>query len=448
VIPARLLGLGAIAAVVVVLALILFGGDGTTKYRARFQTATLLVKGGDVQIGGRRVGSVEDISLTDDNQAEVTFALEDGFAPLHDGTTAIIRATSLSGVANRYLALTPGPNNAPELRAGSEIPAERTTSPVSIDQLFNIFDDKTRKALQNFVQGQATWYQGKGKQTNATNRYFSPALSTSSRVFSELARDQDALTRFVVESSKVVTALAERRDDLSGLVGNASTSFGAIASENAALGQALDQLPDTLRKANTTFVNLRGALGDLDGLVDASKPLPAKLTPFLRELRPLLTEARPTLTDLELLIRKDGAQNDFTDIVRQLPRLQSVGSPTFERSIEALRKTQPVIDFIRPYTPDLIGFLRDFGQGASNYDANGHFARVQPVFDAFKFTGSPTGGTLTAVAPGERFTGLETKRYRRCPGGSTQAPADGSAPFLDKGGLTGSCDPTQVPPGP
>jgi len=39
-----------------------------------------------------------------------------------------------------------------------------------------------------------------------------------------------------------------------------------------------------------------------------------------------------------------------------------------------LRKSQPVVQFIRPYTPDFVGWLRDFGQGASNYDANGHYA--------------------------------------------------------------------------
>ena len=35
--------------------------------------------------------------------------------PLHEGTTAVIRATSLSGVANHYVSLTPGANNAPTL---------------------------------------------------------------------------------------------------------------------------------------------------------------------------------------------------------------------------------------------------------------------------------------------------------------------------------------------
>ena len=38
----------------------------------------------------------------------------------------------------------------------------------------------------------------------------------------------------------------------------------AIGDESASLQRALELLPGTLRKANTTFVNLRATLDDLD----------------------------------------------------------------------------------------------------------------------------------------------------------------------------------------
>ena len=46
-----------------------------------------------------------------------------------------------------------------------------------------------------------------------------------------------------------------------------------------------------------------------------------------------------------------------------------------------------MLEFIRPYTPELTGWFHDFGQATANYDANGHFARIQPIFNAFR---SPT----------------------------------------------------------
>jgi phospholipid/cholesterol/gamma-HCH transport system substrate-binding protein len=106
-----------------------------------------------------------------------------------------------------------------------------------------------------------------------------------------------------------------------------------------------------------------------------------------------------------------------------------------------------VLKFIRPYTADLVGWFRDFGQGASNYDANGHFARIQPIFNAYQFTDNPAGGALTPIPAGQRLNGLLGGQNKRCPGAASQVPVDGSAPWRDSDG-TLDCDPSQVLPGP
>jgi phospholipid/cholesterol/gamma-HCH transport system substrate-binding protein len=102
---------------------------------------------------------------------------------------------------------------------------------------------------------------------------------------------------------------------------------------------------------------------------------------------------------------------------------------------------------VRPYTADLVGWLRDFGEGAANYDANGHFARIQPIFNAYSFGDNPTGGTLTPIPPSQRLAGLQTGFVKRCPGAASQPAADGSAPWRDTDG-TLDCDPALVLPGP
>ena len=429
-----------LAAVVLVAAVLLRGG-AQTEYRLRFQNAGQLVNGNDVQVGGRRIGSVEEIKLTDANEAEVRILVEDEFAPLTTGTSAVIRATSLSGIANRYIALTKGPGE--ELEAGALLKAERTTTPVDLDQLFATFDPKTRKALQNVISGSARQYDGVAKEANEALKYFSPALTSTSRLVNELTRDQKVFQDFVVDSSRVVTAVAERREDLSGLITNASTTADAVGDENAALLDALGVLPGTLRRANTTFVNLRATLDDLDTLVDVSKPATKELAPFLRELRPLVRDARPTIKDLRTLIRAPGAGNDLIELLQKAPRLERAAKPAFANSVAALRKSTPVLSFIRPYTPDLTGWLRDFGQTTANYDANGHFARISPIFNAFTLADN----VLTPVPGGNRPVATTTGQFRRCPGAATQSAADNSNPFRDQSG-TLDCDPTQVLPGP
>jgi len=439
---ARVAAVAALALAIVVVAVLVLRGNGGKTYYIDFQNAGQLVKGDDVQVGGRAIGSVKDIALTQNNLARIKVQVRNAFAPLHQGTTAIVRATSLSGVANRYIALTPGPNSNRPLPDGAHIGADSTTSVVDLDQLFNTLDPPTRKALQEVVQGSATQYQGKGVQANQSARYFAPALSSTDQLIQEVIRDQGAFTNFLANSSQLVTDIAARRNDLSSLVSNANATAGAIAQENTSFNTALALLPGTLRKGNTTFVNLRATLGDLTTLVNTSKPVAPKLAPFFSALRPLVANARPTVRSLSRVLFLPGPNNDLNDLMKKLPQLQRTAKPAFADSLTALQKSQPVVSFIRPYTPEFVGWLRDFGQGASTYDANGHYARIQPIFNAT----SPNSLIPTPIPTGDRFSGVQQGNVRRCPGASSQYPTDNSAPFLDGGGL--DCDPSQVPPGP
>ncbi|HEU4658072.1 MAG TPA: MlaD family protein [Capillimicrobium sp.] len=444
---ARGLALAALVAAVVVVAVVLLRNGDTHEYRALFQNAGQLVKGDDVQVGGRPIGTVKDIELTDDNQAMVTFEVQDAYAPLREGTQATIRMASLSGVANRYVTLDMAPDNARALDDGALIAADDTTTPVDLDQLFNTLDPATRRNLQRVIRGSATYYAGKGQQANEAAEYFNPALATTRRVVNELTRDQQALSDFIRNGAEVTSALSERGEDITNLVTNANLAAQAIAREREAFSTTLAELPDTLRRANTTFVNLRATLDDLDVLVAESKPATKDLAPLLRELRPLVREARPTIADLRALVHRPGGDNDATDLLNLAPDVTRVAVPGFKDTTKALNDSLPTLSFARPYTPELVGFFRDFGEATSNYDANGHYARIMPMFTPFSFTDSPLGGLLTPRSPSEVVTGATAGNYARCPGAASQPNADGSAPWRDSDGEL-DCDPELVPPGP
>jgi phospholipid/cholesterol/gamma-HCH transport system substrate-binding protein len=320
---------------------------------------------------------------------------------------------------------------------------------VDLDQVFNTIDQKTRDDLSGVIKGLARQYSGAGLEAGQSAKYFNPVLSSSRQLVGQLTQDETALTAFLVNSSQAVTAIAERRNDLAALVGNANATTKAIGDENVALAQALGLLPVTLRRGNTTFVNLRATLDDLDPLVNASKPATKRLAPFLRQLRPLVHDARPTIRDLSRLIRRKGANNDLVDATQKMPKLERVAAPAFAHGTKALQDAEPVLEFIRPYTPDLVGWLRDFGEGAANYDANGHYARIQPIFNAFQLAETPVNNTLIPIPPSQRLDGLQNGVVARCPGAATQRPADNSAPFTDGGNLgPNDCDPSLVLPGP
>jgi phospholipid/cholesterol/gamma-HCH transport system substrate-binding protein len=439
--PARAAAFGGLLALAVLVAVALFGGGSPYTLTASFENAGQLVRGNQVQVGGSAVGTVTDIELGDTGEAEITMELDDEVRPLHRGTSATIRATSLSGIANRYVALNPGPNDAEEIDDGGRIEADATSAPVDLDQLFNTLDPETREGLTKFVRGQGTYYSGKGQEARRSLEYLAPFLSSTSRLTREIALDKQVFSRFVTDTASLVSAIAERRTDLAQLVGNTSVAATAIADESESLSRALELLPGTLRKANTTFLNLRATLDDLEVLVAESKPATRELAPFLRRLDPLVREARPTVRDLRLLISRAGPTNDLIELSSQAPRLADLASRTFPRAIRTLDSSQDNVEYARLYTPDLAGWITKFAEAAANYDANGHFARVQPMFLQFGY--DPQTNQLEPKPDSERLSGLEFDQRRRCPGGSVQPSPDGSAPAA-----ASDCDPSTTPPGP
>jgi phospholipid/cholesterol/gamma-HCH transport system substrate-binding protein len=444
----RVAAVAAVVAAAILVGFIIFGGaGGGYTVKAYFDNGNQLVKGNQVELNGTPIGSVKSLDITPNGQAVVTLGVEGKYTPLPQGTHATIRQASQSGIANRYVDLTlpPASQSKQKISNGGAITADNTTTSVDLDQLFNTLDPPTRKALQEFFKGQAKALDGKGEMQNVAFQYLNPALSTSRRLFNELNRDTPTLERFVTNSSRFVTTLASRRADLSALIQNLNTTMGAIGSQKVALADALGRLPDFMRRSNTTFVNLRAALNDVDPLVNASKPVAKKLNPFLDQLQPLLHDLKPTVADLRSIVRRPGANNDLTELTRTFGPVasealdkksrsidfgggpQDVGQTdgAFPTSVQAFKDASPVIAFGRPYTPDFLGWFDDFSTTGS-YDALGGISRTQVIFNA---TTMENG--VPAVIPlpqrGDAYKSqMRIGQYKRCPGASEAPAADNS----------------------
>lgn len=461
----RVAAFAAVTAAAVLVGLLLFGGGGSGyQVKATFLNASQLVKGNSVQVAGIRAGSVDEIKITQDGQAEITMNVSDDYAPLPAGTRAQIRQASQSGIANRYVDLRiPGH----ETQAGAGAPAveddaqaqtagiienggslgvDKTEAAVDLDQLFNTLNPKTRRSLQRFLEGSAKMYAGRTKEANRGFRYLNPSLSRTARLFRELNRDTPALERFIVDSSKLVTALAERRDDLAALIGNLNTTTRAIGDEKLALADAIGRFPGFMRQANTTFVNLRSTLDEVEPFVDASKPVARKLRPFLNELRPFARDARPTIRDLSAVVRRDGPGNDLIELTKTFTPLAEIAVDAAVRNGEkrrgsfaenaiATRDSAPIIGFGAPYTPDLFGWFDDFSTTGGNDAATG-ISRTQTYFNFL--TPSNTLGVTPLIGDlldtrGEVFKQFtKVDQHKRCPGAAEAPAPDKSNVFTDE----------------
>jgi phospholipid/cholesterol/gamma-HCH transport system substrate-binding protein len=427
---------------VVAVAVLLFRGDGGYTVTAEFVNAGQLVKGNQIKAGGAAIGSVKDIDVTQDGHAEVKLGIDDGdYKPLRRGTQVMIKQASLSGIANRYVDLKLGPANGEEIDDGGTIGLDQTATAVELDQIFDLFDKRTRTGLQDFFKGSAEMLHGRGQELRRGIHYLNPALSTGARLFKELTRDDALLERFLVDSGTLVNALAQRRDDLTGVVRNLNGTFGALGRQQDALAESVERLPPFMRRANTTFVNLRSALDDVDPFVDAAKPAVRRLGPFLEQARLFARDGAPTIRDLSRTIRRSGPRNDLIELINSFPPLAKVAMDdgqvngatrrgAFPETTDALKAAAPTIAFGRPYTPDFVGWMDDFST-TGGYDALGGYSRAWINLSEILYGAGP-----------------KLHQYRRCPGANEEPAADGSNVFSGSEAGALDCDPSQRSVGP
>jgi phospholipid/cholesterol/gamma-HCH transport system substrate-binding protein len=439
VLAARLAAVGSLVIAIVVVALLLFGGGSSYTLKADFADAGGLVGGNLVLIGPATVGTVQSLALTPEGEAEVTMSLNSDAAPIPQGTIARVFENSLSGSANRYVVLEPPVKGGPPIRSGGVIPEVDTRSFVSLDQLFNTLDLRTRLGLRNFIQGNAASIQGRAHAANKTLLYFAPALNSTSQLTAELTRDEPTFDALLVQGAQAMQALASRSQQLTQLIANGNVATGAIARQSVALERALALLPATLTRSTATFKGLNTTLDALDPLVAASKPAIRRLEPFSAGLRRLVAASTPTVGKLDALIHNRSGTGDLTTLLRVTPSLARIASPAFRHLITEMNDSQAQLDTFREYTPDVVAALTNLGQTGAYYDANGHYARTQPYFNAFALDGF---NELVPKPASQRYSGLQVV-HGRCPGGATQATPDGSAPWLVPG-----CALSATPPGP
>ena len=211
-----------------------------------------------------------------------------------------------------------------------------------------------------------------------------------------------------------------------------------------------------MRQFNSTAVNLRAALDDVDPLVDASKPVALKLKPFLTELNAASANLVPTLADLNRTIDIPGTERDLVGVTALAPDLAEIAigpvnrngatrQGAFPESVDSLATRLPILEQLRPYAPELVGWFDDFGHSGV-LDANGGIGRIGTTFNAFSLStnGFPAIDGVP-LSPEQLITALDTGNNRRCPGSLERPAADGSNPFTDGGNV--NCDPSQIPPG-
>jgi phospholipid/cholesterol/gamma-HCH transport system substrate-binding protein len=414
----RIFTVTALAVAGAAVAVLLFTGGSSYNLRLNFQDASQLVSGNQVKVGGVPIGTVSDITLTPNGEAQVTIGISDSqFDPLHRGTSAQVRISSLSSAANRFIAISPGPNNAPALPSGAVIPETGTQSQVDIDALQSAFDASTRMAMQELIHGSAAAYGPAGQALNKGLIALDPALTQLSSMIDQISGDNAAFDRFIVNGAAVVAAVSAHQRDLQQGLANAATTSQAIAAERTALDGVLAKAPATLTHATSTLNSTDATLAAVQPDAERLLPVAPRLGRFFTNLAPVLHQAIPVLGQVQTLLPP--LRRALTD----LPALQSAALPSFKAATGAISASAHILEGTLPYIPDIVlGNTNGFaGTAGGYYDANGDYARIAAVGGPFSAAG--IGSLLLPYNP---LDGYKQHNTSRCPGAATQVAADKS----------------------
>jgi phospholipid/cholesterol/gamma-HCH transport system substrate-binding protein len=341
------------------------GGSDGYELVGVFPDAANLVRGSRVRIDGLDVGAVRGIS-TRDGLAHVRFSVDGEHTPLPDGTQLRVDYQALLG--ERVVTVLPGPADNPKLNSGAMI--RGGASRVDLDMVLRELDPEVRQALQADLDGLRTLLEPRADQARATITSSGPAVAALGEVLAAVGNDGPALRDLVVRARDMVGLLLERRDEVSGTIDGLTGSLDQLAAERAALGASIGQLPETLAQAQGTLERVPDAVAKTQPMLDALTPaiaqlpgIAADLRPLLADLRPLVADLRPSIASLSTVL--DDAPPLLGDLKALLPEVDAATAA----SLSAL-------DFLRPYTPELVGFLSNWGSAGASYDANGHYARI------------------------------------------------------------------------
>ena len=320
------------------------------RFEVRFPEATQLAQEADVRISGVNVGKVkkkEPERTTGLTTAEIE--LNARYAPIPRDTRAILRQKTLLG--ETYVELTPGTRRGRMLADGGRLPTAQVAPTVELDEIFRTFDPRTRRAFSDWMAEQGRAVGDGGKALNDALGNLAPFAENVGDTVKILDEQSEATQGLVRDTGAVFEALSERQGQLRGLISNSNRVFQATAERNRELAATFVVFPTFLRETRSTTRRLSTFARDTD-------PLVTQLRPFARQFSPTLVQLKGLAPDLKGLLQNIGPL--ITVSRPGLPALERSlddTRPLLARLEPYLRTLQPVFDYLGLYKREIAAFF-------------------------------------------------------------------------------------------
>lgn len=279
---------------------------------AEFENAAGVLpgQGNAVTIAGVKVGEVAGAKLKN-GKALLKLRLEADHGHVHPDATLLLRPKT--GLKDMIAELDPG-KKGPELKDGDTLGVGSTAPDVNLDQILAGLDLDTRDALVGLLANAGVALKdGNGRNLAATLKRLEPLSRHSEQASRYVSKRRVKLRRLMGNLSLIAQELGDRDQDLRQFTNSSAAVFRRFAAQNDNLGETLELLPATLKKAdsaltkldklgtsmNTGLTALQPAAKSLGPTLKQSQTFFKKTTPVIeKQIRPFTREAQPTAKEL------------------------------------------------------------------------------------------------------------------------------------------------------
>jgi ABC-type transporter Mla subunit MlaD len=387
------------AAVIATLVLVLSSGSTTHRVYLTVRDAADVIPSQQVRAAGVVVGSVDSIKPIDGGRAvRVGLNIDDKVWPLRSEAKLTLHWGGTISAYNRYFELQPSDTGA-AIPNGGALARSQVTVPVEFDQLLGTFVPALRGDVRTFINtAGANLLSLKAPLRDAVAR--SPhAVHEVARVVSDLDADEHTLDVLIRSASDVVGAAQDAQPGVGQLVDSAGTTLGAIADQADATRETLTALPVAMRRVRSTASRA-------DVTLEKASATTARLKPGVAELQAIA----PRVSQLLQRVVSVGP-----DLSRTLATAR-VGAPAITTLLDRVTKLTPatqtavdqgnkVLDCVRPYTPDIIGFVSNWGGIWGQKEGDGTTAAQFWV--SLDPAALPNNSPLTTAQAAKIFPGLQ-----------------------------------------
>jgi virulence factor Mce-like protein len=299
----------------------------TTSLKVQIANGAELVPGNEVRSGGFRVGVVDDmkpVRLPNGRiGAELDLKLDKKLGAVPVDSSIKIRPRSALGL--KYVELTTG-SSKQTIPNGGTLPQTQTAVPVELDQFYNMFDAKTRDAVQTNLKGFGDAFAGRGADLNRFIQVAPALFGYLQPVMANLASPQTDLKNFFKQLGTTANIVAPVSKINANLFTEMADTFQAWSSDPQALKDTIAKTPSTLDVSTRSLA--------------VQRPFYEHTAAFSRDLSAAADELPATLPPLN--------------------RALEIGTPVTKRSVSLDKNLQQAMDALRKLSeaPTTLGALR------------------------------------------------------------------------------------------